>query len=125
MSLETLGVKFKENLLEFLEELVVEFPKEGDLIVLKMLLQELDSKYIIQNFIKDILPLSDHVKSRNDSFFLENQIFPLDSKISSEKTNHFKRVWQNNTDEETKQTIWEWFDVLIHLAQLYQNKQIN
>lgn len=120
MSVQSVREKFKENLLDFISELVIEFPEEGDIIMMKMVLQEIHEKIIIDNFVKDILPLSNHVKSRNDEFFLKHQILSMGSSIKSEeKRNHFKKLWETNTDKETRDTIWEWFDVLIQIGDVY------
>ena len=86
--------KFKENLIEFFSELVIQFPKEADLIVLRLVLNELSAELLINRFIKDILHLKDKVTNRDSTFFLENKLLYLDANLDENKTNHFKKIWQ-------------------------------
>ena len=112
--------KFKENLIEFFSELVIQFPKEADLIVLRMVLNELSAELLINRFIKDILHLKDKVTNRDSTFFLENKLLYLDANLDENKTNHFKQIWQQDIDDEDRDCIWEWFDLLITISEEYQ-----
>ena len=112
--------KFKENLIEFFSELVIQFPKEADLIVLRMVLNELSAELLINRFIKDILHLKDKVTNRDSTFFLENKLLYLDANLDENKTNHFKKIWQQDIDDEDRDCIWEWFDLLITISEEYQ-----
>jgi len=109
--------KFKENLLEFFSELVVQFPKEADLILMRMIFKEMSADLLVNRFIKDILHLKDKVIQRDSTFFLENRLLYVD--VDESKTNHFKQLWQSNIDDEDRDTIWEWFDVLITISEEY------
>jgi len=116
---DVLQEKFKENLLEFFSELVIQFPKEADFILLRIILKEMSADVLINHFIKDILHLKDKVIQRDSTFFLENQLLYLDANIDEKKTNHFKELWQKDIDDEDRDTIWEWFDVLINISEQY------
>lgn len=116
---DVLQEKFKENLLEFFSELVIQFPKEADFILLRIILKEMSSDILINHFIKDILHLKDKVIQRDSTFFLENRLLYLDANIDENKTNHFKELWQKDIDDEDRDTIWEWFDVLINISEQY------
>lgn len=116
---DVLQEKFKENLLEFFSELVIQFPKEADFILLRIILKEMSADVLINHFIKDILHLKDKVKQRDSTFFLENRLLYLDANIDENKTNHFKELWQKDIDDEDRDTIWEWFDVLINISEEY------
>ena len=111
--------KFKENLLEFFSELVVQFPKEADLILMRMIFKEMSADLLVNRFIKDILHLKDKVIQRDSTFFLENRLLYVDANLDESKTNHFKQLWQSNIDDEDRDTIWEWFDVLITISEEY------
>jgi len=111
--------KFKENLLEFFSELVVQFPKEADLILMRMIFKEMSADLLLNRFIKDILHLKDKVIQRDSTFFLENRLLYVDANLDESKTNHFKQLWQSNIDDEDRDTIWEWFDVLITISEEY------
>lgn len=117
MQKEILKEKFKENLLEFFSELVIQFPKEADLILLRILLKEMSADVLISKFIKDILHLKDKVTKRDSTFFLENKILYIGA--DQTKTDHLKKLWQQNIDEEDRECIWEWFDVLIKISEEY------
>ncbi len=116
---KVLEEKFKENLLEFFSELVVQFPKEADLILMRMIFKEMSADLLVNRFIKDILHLKDKVIQRDSTFFLENRLLYVDAKLDESKTNHFKQLWQSNIDDEDRDTIWEWFDVLITISEEY------
>lgn len=116
---DVLQEKFKENLLEFFSELVIQFPKEADFILLRIILKEMSADVLINHFIKDILHLKDKVIQRDSTFFLENRLLYLDANIDENKTNHFKELWQKDIDDEDRDTIWEWFDVLINISEQY------
>ena len=116
---DVLQQKFKDNLLEFFSELVIQFPKEADLILLRVILNEMSPELLINRFIEDILHLKDKVIQRDSSFFLENRLLYLDANIDENKTNHFKELWQKNIDDEDREIIWEWFDLLITLSEEY------
>ena len=119
MSTEILS-QFKTQIIKFLDEMVEQFPNEGDFVVMRILIKDQYSiNDVMNNFIQQVLPLKQMVKDRNDKFFLENNILFED--LDSTKVNHFKTVWRSDfLDDDDRQAMWLWFDLFIKLAEKYQ-----
>jgi hypothetical protein len=121
MNTYTILKSFKENLITFLDELIGQLPKEGDLIIARIFLNDqVPIEIIVKYFCLNLLPLKDLVKNRDSGFFLNNNI--LFSEISRDKVNHFKILWRSgNLDEDDRETIFRWFDTFLFLSEKYQN----
>lgn len=113
--------EFKRQLLHFLDEMIEQFPNEGDFVVMRILLNDqISINDVMNNFILQILPLKTMVKERNDNFFLQNNILFED--LDKSKVNHFKKIWRSDSlDNDDKETMWQWFDMFIKIAEKYQN----
>lgn len=111
---------FKNSLVGFLDELIQQFPEEGDLIVLRIFLNDqVPIDDVMKTFIEKCLPLKETIKRRNENFFLHNNA--LFEKINQNKVNHFKKLWTSpKLDDEDKNIIWAWYDTFISLAEKYQ-----
>lgn len=123
MTENDLQQKFRENLIEFFDEIVDICPKEKEFILMRMVVKQIPQKDLIGKFIKDILPLKEHVDTKNDAFFLENHILYIDGKLDDEKIDHFKRLWQNELlDDEERDTIWQWMSLFCKIAEEYKRR---
>lgn len=112
--------EFKKQLVNFFDELIDQFPSESDLIVVRVFLKDqVPITDVMSYFIREILPLKDMVKNKNEDFFLKNNI--LFSQIDKNKVNHFKRLWRSEQlDNDDKAVIWTWFSSFISLTERYQ-----
>lgn len=112
--------EFKNGIISFLDELIEQFPEEGDLVIARIFLKDqIPIVDIMNNFILKLLPLEGQVKERNESFFLENNL--LFENIDKNKVNHFKRLWRSERlDRDDRDVIWKWYDSFIFLAKKYQ-----
>lgn len=118
--------EFKRNIINFIDELIDQFPSEGDLVIVRIILKDMAKPLdIMTNFISKILPFKDMIKARNDSFFLSSgNAACLFSQLDKTKVNHFKRIWKSsNLDKEDRDIIWTWFDTFIVLAERFQASQ--
>lgn len=114
--------EFKNSLIAFFDELITQFPEEGDLIIIRIFLNDqIPIKDIMDDFIL-LLHNNDGlfkkmVKDRNENFFLEYNIFGNFDKL---KIIHFKRIWRSGRlDEEDKEVIWKWVDSFVYIADKY------
>lgn len=109
--------EFKKCILQFIDELIEQFPQESDLKVIKIFIQnEVPVEVAITNFITYAMPLKYQIKTRNDDFFLNNSnIFHF---LDNDKSFHMKNVWKT-IDEDTKNVIWDWFDYLLNISEKY------
>lgn len=120
----TLMKDFREQLVNFLDEIIEQFPMESDFVLIRMFIKDQVPVHdVLGRFIKDILPLKDYVKRRDETFFLDNQILYIDGNINEDKIDHFKNLWKSEIlDEDDKDTIWEWMDCFIKIANKYHSK---
>ncbi len=122
MSTEIL-IEFKKQLLTFLDELIDQFPIEGDLVVLRLFIaNQVPIKDAMDAFNYKINAedqrLRNMIKVRDEGYFIDNN--PFDS-ISREKVSHFKKLWLSGVlDDEDKRIIWQWVDTFIYLGDKYQ-----
>lgn len=113
-------IVFKKQLVDFIDELIASFPSEPDFIMIRIFLKDqVPIEDIMKYFVETILPLENMVATKNDKFFLENNILfeSLDSD-SATKVNYFKRLW-TTIDKTDKDIIWKWFSSFISLSKRY------
>jgi hypothetical protein len=121
--------QFKTNLISFFDELIDQFPDEGDLVIVRIFLKdqipiEDVMKMVVVNLNKDDELLKKMIKERNENFFLENNLFDNSSK-NKDKILHFKKIWRSNRlDDDDRQTIWRWIDTFVYLANKYSKNKM-
>jgi len=113
--------EFRHQLVNFLDELIEQFPMEGDLVIIRIFIKDqLPMADVLGRYIRDLLPFSDHIKERNDKFFLENTLLYTGASLASNKVNHFKKLWvSDQLDDSDRDTIWKWMEVLNTIASQY------
>lgn len=115
--------EFKKNLISFFDEMIDIFPHEGDLVMLRIFLNDqMPIADVMLKFInsinKDDNKIRKMIKERNELFFLENNIFG--DGVSTTKVLHFKKLWRSGVlDEEDKKQMFRWCDSFIYLADKY------
>jgi hypothetical protein len=115
-------IEFKNSLISFFDELIDQFPQEGDLIMVRIFLKDQISiedvmNIFIHNLNKDDQTLKNMVKERNEIFFLENNVFDT---FGKNKVLHFKKLWRSgNLDEDDKLVVWKWIDSFMYLSERY------
>lgn len=122
MSETQILIEFKNNLIAFFDELIDQFPQEGDLIMVRVFLKDqIPVKEAMEQFVHKITcndnELKKMIKSRNENFFLDNNIF---DNLGRDKVNHFAKLWRSNAlDTEDKKVIWKWVDSFVFYAEKY------
>jgi len=115
-------IEFKNQLITFFDELIAQFPAEGDLVVLRLFIaNQIPIKDAMDSFNYKIntedQKLRKMIKARNEAYFLDNN--PFDN-ISKDKVSHFKKLWLSGSlDTEDKRIIWQWVDSFIFLGDKY------
>lgn len=115
--------EFKNGLISFVDELIDQFPKEGDLIMIRIFLKDqIPIEQVINTFNnsinKDNNKLRKMIKERNELFFLENNVF--DTSVSKNKILHFKKLWRSGRlDDDDKNVFWKWVDSFVYLGDKY------
>ena len=121
-------VEFKNSLISFFDELIEQFPEEGDLVMIRIFLKD-------QILIEDVINIFNHninkneqklkklIKDRDEGSFLENNMF---DSLNQSKINHFKKLWRSGRlDKEDKDVIWRWVDSFIYLGDRYMKLKNN
>lgn len=115
--------EFKSHLVDFFDALIIQFPSNSDLCMLRIFFNnQIDIVKVMNVFIEKLLPLKDIVKKRDCSFFLGDGAgaSSLFEGVDKTKVNYFKVLWQSESlDEEDRAEIWKWFDLFIHIAEKY------
>ena len=120
--------EFKNSLITFFDELIDQFPEEGDLIIVRIFLKdqmpiETVMNIFINNLNKDEQKLRKMVKDRNEIFFLENNVFDT---VNKNKVLHFKKLWRSGRlDDDDKKVVWKWIDSFIFLSDKYIKEKSN
>lgn len=123
MSKEKLPKKFKLIIIQFLDELLYQFPKDNDMILCRILVKDMIQDIIlIENFIQYILPYKKKISKRDETFFLtdESIISHITNFNYKSKVNKLKILWQSkNLDDDDREQIWKWFDLFIIVSDKY------
>ena len=116
--------KFRDKLVTFLDEIIDQFPTECDFVLIRMFIKDqIPVHDILGRFIRDILPLKEHVEKREEAFFLNNTLLYTGGNISDEKINHFQELWQSDKlDADDRETIWTWMECFIKISDCYFKK---
>jgi hypothetical protein len=134
MSIERILKAFQSSIVSFLDELIEQFPQETSLIVARVFLKDqIPVTATMKNFIFKLESndgiLKKMVVDRNDKFFLENDIFSSEDVAgsgystteTSAITNHFRKIWLTDLDDDDKETIWTWIESFVAMAEKYQS----
>lgn len=116
--------KFRDQLVTFLDEIIEQFPTESDFVLIRMFIKDqIPVHDILGRFIRDILPLKERVEKRDETFFLNNTLLYTGGNISSDKINHFQKLWKSDKlDVEDRETIWNWMECFIKISDCYFQK---
>lgn len=112
--------EFRNNMVEFFDELIEVFPAETDIILARIMVKDvLNPEMVMNQFILDVVPHREQIKNRHEEFFLTNNF--LHHLNSKGKVNHFKLLWKSNQlDDDDRKILWQWFDTFLHFAEKYQ-----
>ena len=104
---------FKTQLLNFLDELISQYPSQSEFIVMRIFVKDqIPIQLLVGKFIKNILPHENLVKTRDDSLFKIAQLVAYPP-----KPNFFRDFWFSDLlQDDDKEIIWKWMDVFILLA---------
>ena len=94
--------------------------------------RKINNKIAIENFIKNIFQYKEHIMNKEENFFLGNidqrlkevSIDGEDNETKLHQALNIKNHWKNNLNEENKEVIWKYFQVLIKLAERYITEKL-
>lgn len=114
---------FKDNMLQFIDNLVELCPEEGELIMFRILFEnQLPIEDTMIRLAKVILPIKEMIIKKNEKFFLEgNDIF---GNVKQEKIIKWKQLWlKKNLDSQDREMIWKWLQLFLGLSEMYYNNE--
>ena len=123
MSTLQILTEFKVQITTFFDELIAQFPQEGDLVVMRLFIStQMPIEDTLNKFIYEIATNNGEkrqaIKDRNEGLFLKCET--TSETAEKYKLNHFKRLWRSGQlDDEDKRVIWQWIDTFIYFADKY------
>ena len=114
-------ISFRTNLIQFLDELIEQFPEEGDLVVVRLFISnQIPVKDLVEKFVeyleKNNQKIRKLIKNRDDDTFLKHNFF----EVYQSNINHFKNIWKSGSlDEHDRNIIWRWLDTLVFFVDKY------
>ena len=116
---QNLAVKFRDHIIDFLDELIEQLPQEADIIICRIFIKDqISPEYITESFALSLLEYQNIIRDRNEKFFLDND--NLFSYFEGGKVLHFKKIWESDRlDDDDRDTMWSWMDSFILLARKY------
>ena len=116
--------KFKTSLLQFLDELIDQYPTYPNFVLVRIYIKDrMTSEKIILKFIYEVLPYIDIIKNRNISLFTQTDvIFKSCFGAKKEKDiKYLKELWEKENND-TKNAIWKWLDFFSTISLKYYKK---
>lgn len=110
---------FKKNYIDFIEELIDQFPHEQELVMVRVLfVDQLQTDVIAQQFGEKVLPHEKLIAQRNEDYFLQED--SLYSEVDTQSVLRFKKIWQSDSlDDDDREVIWKWLDQFVLLITKY------
>lgn len=114
-------VKFKNVLMEFIDELVQQFPNDSDIVMSRIFIKDqIPIQTIMDKFTLYFLPQGDVILNKDESFFTTGTA-DFCSSIHL-NTNIFEKIWYTGVlDDDDKDVIWQWITSLYKLVEKYNN----
>jgi hypothetical protein len=124
MSEEQIVEQFDKYFINFLDELISQFPKEEIFIRLRISYKDrINPVDTIQYFSGKLLPIRTEIENRNEDFLLNN--FSFFTEEHTEEVKYLKKLWRSPVlGPVNKKIIWDWISSFIFLAEKYKKKLI-
>ena len=108
----------RKNIIDFNDQLIEKFPKYTDFLLLRVYLDTTSVDKLMSGCIKFLLPHQKRILEKDEDFFLKGD--DMFSQLSPKKVSLFKKIWQSTEmEEDDKDTIWQWFTVIVNLTDKY------
>ena len=121
---------FKNQIINFLDELIQQFPEEAEFVIIRIFVKDqIPLGDVIGRFIKECLPHHDQIRMKNQSFFLDSDIIVNamgGSKMGQDVMDKLKSLWlSHRLDEDDREMIWKWMGLFFQIANNYKIKHGN
>ena len=118
---------FKNQIINFLDELIQQFPDDAEFVIIRIFVKDqIPLGDVLGRFIKECLPYHDQIKQKNQSFFLESDIIVNalgGNKLGNDVMEKLKSLWlSDRLDEDDREMIWKWMGLFFKIAENYKSK---
>jgi hypothetical protein len=113
-------IKFKNVLMNFIDELVQQFPNDSDIVMCRIFIKDqIPTQTIMDKFIKYFTPQEELIKNKDPLFFtMGTSEFCSSLNLN---TNIFEKVWFSGVlDDEDKEITWQWITSLYKIVDKYK-----
>lgn len=112
--------QLREDLVLFIDELSAILPGNGQLMIMRSFAHVVIIEDVARYIMRNILPLEDKVKARDDKYFIEHAVMFESLKDHESRVNHFRDLWLQTDDEHNKKIVWLWLEHFINTAKKIQ-----
>ena len=120
---------FKTQMVNFIDELIEQFPQEATFVLIRIFIKDkIPVHDVLGRFMRDCLPYKDFVDKKDEVFFLNSDIIYQayvndDTVQEDEDINRFRQLWESDQlDDDDREVIWAWMDLFFKLAMSYHKK---
>ena len=118
---------FKNQIINFLDELIQQFPDEAEFLIIRIFVKDqIPLGDVLGRFIQLCLPFQSQIDAKDENFFLESDIIVNalgGNKIGQDVMDKLKSLWKSDRlDEEDREMIWKWLALFFKLAKTYKDK---
>ena len=113
-------IKFKNVLMNFIDELVQQFPNDSDIVMCRIFIKDqIPTQTIMDKFIKYFTPQEELIKNKDPLFFtMGTSEFCSSLNLN---TNIFEKAWFSGVlDDEDKEITWQWITSLYKIVDKYK-----
>jgi hypothetical protein len=98
----------KSQILQFLDEIIEQFPTEKDFLLGKMAITYLDPQSVVNMCTQYVLPFKTQILNKDEKFFLNDQFLFTNKNVDA--ITNIKRIWlSDKLDTDDRETVWLWF----------------
>lgn len=118
---------FKDQIINFLDELIQQFPDQAEFVIIRIFVKDqIPLNDVLGRFIKECLPYHQQIKNKDEKFFLESDIIVSalgGSKLGKDVMEKLKSLWKSNRlDTDDREMIWKWLGLFFKIAENYKSK---
>lgn len=110
----------RQDLITFLDELSNVLPHDPNLVMMKSFARVVIMADVADYISKNIAPLEDKVKARDETYFIENAVFFEQLQNRESTVNYFRDLWIKSDDQDAKHAVWQWLEHFIQMSKRYQ-----
>ena len=127
MSKQIYENKFKDSLLQFLDELIEQYPTYASIVIVRIYIKDsITAQYAINQFVKEVLPYNSFIIKKNSKLFTDFNVIYTACFGATKESNikNLKNIWIK-ADKENRDAIWRWFEFFSTLCTKYHKKYMN